>query len=114
MKFPAVLSAIRLCVVMLLTCTFLMTPFAEARHADEGLSYSCASSDKPIEADTGAPEHENHSHHAHNCGTCHIHLILKDMGPDRTLISEERILRTEFAENFASRPPGNPYRPPRA
>ncbi|MEQ9504843.1 MAG: hypothetical protein RLO80_01140 [Hyphomonas sp.] len=62
-------------VTALVSLAFLLTPMASALHVEAAPEAVCAAEHDVESARAEAAGHEDHEHHAHGCGTCHVHLI---------------------------------------
>lgn len=103
--------AFRLYIATLIALALALAPMASAAHADEDSGFSCS-----IEHDVGAPADDasgEHEHHVHNCGTCHIHIIRRDVAAELAPVSHQAKLRPPLTAVIARAPPGGLFRPPR-
>lgn len=106
------LSALRLVAAILVACTLLIAPAVEAQHVDAAPTAACDVGHDASE--TGGEDTGDHDHHAHKCGSCHIHLLRKETSADHLFVSAAQSLRPPLSQNLSSLPPGSLYRPPRA
>ena len=88
-------------------------PGIEASHAEATPAELCETEISNTADLHDEDEHQGHDHHAHQCGTCHFHMIRRDvlsgmLGPLPT-----QLVRLDGSVRFASRPPESLYRPPR-
>lgn len=106
-------SQVRLLIAALLVCVFTLTPAASAAHDKAENEHTCELIIVSPDVSPAEDTESEHEHHAHKCGSCHVHLAA-DMKrahfPAPALIGSQFII---LAEDLNSRPPGNPYRPPR-
>lgn len=112
MSLTSTYQALRLCFTAMIVLAFTLGPIASAEHVDAALDVSCSiehNTDTPAGDDTG-----EHDHHAHNCGTCHIHLIRRDSSSEFELVSVQSKLRPPASAVPLRAPPGGLFRPPRS
>ena len=114
MTFSPLLSAFRFFAAALAACAFVIAPVAEAQHLDFDPAAACEAAQADSDADRDAPDHGDHDHHAHNCGTCHLHVLRRDVSATAFMEDGERSVRPPLTEDMVSLPPGSLYRPPRA
>lgn len=114
MNIVPILFAIRLAAAALVACAFLTVPMADAQHVDYEPAVACGVDQSLAHDGEGESDHDDHEHHAHNCGSCHIHILRRDIGPHPFAPTSANAIRPPLAENLTSLPPGNLYRPPRA
>jgi len=112
MSLTSIFPALRLCITALIALTFTLAPMASAAHADEGSVVSCS-----IDHDAEAPEDDTsgeHGHHVHNCGTCHIHIIRRDVAAELAPLALQTRLRPPLTSVTTRAPPSGLFRPPRS
>ena len=112
MSITSIFPALRLCIAALIALTFTLAPIASAAHADEESVVSCS-----IDHDAEAPEDDTsgeHEHHVHNCGTCHIHMIRRDVAAELAPLALPAKLRPALVSVITRAPPGGLFRPPRS
>lgn len=91
----------------------LVAPAAEASQTMAATEVQCVESgiyQTPAQATDAS--HDDHEHHAHECGTCHFHVLRKEPA---NLIEKPvlaTLIRVFGNVAFASRPPDPMHRPP--
>lgn len=103
--------AFRLCITAVIALAFTLAPMASAAHSDDNSLHSCSiNHEAEAPADDTSSKHE---HHVHNCGTCHIHIIRRDVAAELAPVSHQAKLRPPLTAVIARAPPGGLFRPPR-
>lgn len=85
----------------------------ETQIADSHDNISVFTSDDTDEDENG--EHDRkHDHHAHHCGTCHMHVVDMRLSSMSLMIAGEQALSMGADQTVARAGPFGLYRPPRA
>lgn len=107
---PAVFF-LRKLVAVLAMLAFVLAPVASAEPAGEPVAeVTCDAGSGP----GGADDHTGHDHHAHGCGSCHVHLI-EPASPWPSLPAARRADVHPLRVAGVPAPlPGELFRPPRA
>ena len=113
MTVSPILSTLRLLTAALVACAFLIAPIADAQHVEIEPATACDMSHETSDSGERAPDDDGHDHHAHNCGSCHTHLLRKDVAPESFVQMRKQALRPPSSKDLSSLPPGSLYRPPR-
>lgn len=109
---------LRLAVSLVVTLVFLAMPIAEASHAEPVSADICEtghSDDFTNPADEAeTPGHDHSDHHAHKCGSCHVHLVMKIQSFAKAVVLAKlnRQIGTDQALTLGM--PDSLYRPPRS
>ena len=91
-----------------------MTAAADIMHPGDQAAEECSASELAQDVSDKEPSHEGHDHTAHQCGSCHFHLIGGGdlSGAPKSVVQTKHLVPGgSFLENL--RPDGL-YRPPRA
>ena len=84
------------------------TQIASAHGAESALIFNITDGEEK-------DDHEReHNHHAHHCGTCHMHVVIMRLGSMSLVIAGEQALSMGADQPAASAGPFGLYRPPRA
>ena len=103
---------LRLYMAALIALAFTLAPVTLTAHADEGSISSC-SIDHNAEA-PGDDTSGEHEHHVHNCGTCHLHIIRRDVVAELAPLALQAKLRPPLTSVAPRAPPSGLFRPPRS
>lgn len=76
---------------------------------DEGSAVQTTTDKKPVQ-----PNQPPHDHHAHNCGTCHIHATTLQFASLKTTITDTLGYNLNTFDAAPRAGPMGLYRPPRA
>jgi hypothetical protein len=106
---------LRKLVAALAMLAFVLAPVASAEPAGEPVAVvACDAGSGPVGAEGGADDHAGHDHHAHGCGSCHVHLI-EPASPWPFLPAVRRADVHPLRVAGVPAPlPGELFRPPRA
>ena len=109
---------VRLAVSLMVTMVFLAMPIAEASHAETSAIDICAADHDEngtgLISDAEVPDHDHSDHHAHKCGSCHVHLVLRVQSFTGALILADLNLQIGRDQSPALGAPDALYRPPRS
>lgn len=110
-------SVLRSLLASCLAFVMLFMPIADAEHTQDTPVEACEvthSDDEQLKVSQNGSKPEHHDHHAHNCGTCHIHLVFRDLTYTPLLKQISIDLKAGAARSLALGAPDTHYRPPRS
>lgn len=112
MKRRSKLVNLKLTALFFVACSFVFTPLASALHAQHQIDATCAVDFESADHDEPA-SHDDHDHHAHYCGQCHIHIHRSDFNTHGQIEESFTKLRPPLAEGKVQRRSTELYRPPK-
>jgi len=118
MKFAAFICSARFWLSVMLAVTMGMGTAAADIHPVDADEIACQSADvseshSGIDQDDGE-QRPDHDHHAHNCGSCHVHMVGMKGSSFSLACSSSLALRPGADQSLARDGPHGLYRPPRA
>lgn len=110
------LSFLRLLGVVLAVFSLLVSPAAgEKIELEQTVTEACAVDASDDHQTLSAPQdHENHQHHKHGCGSCHIHVLRTQPMSFTERLVPAMTVAIEHAETPLLAAPSGLFRPPRA
>jgi len=115
MRFYRDLKLIGWIASIVIACAFLTAPAAQAAHSEQEQSSACGMHHDGVpETIVEQTSEETHEHHAHGCGSCHLHADRAVECAGRLSPPEALLVRRTHRERMVSAPRDGPYRPPSA
>jgi len=115
MRFYRDLKLIGWVASIVIACAFLTAPAAQAAHSEQEQSSACGMHhDNVSEISAEQTSEKDHEHHAHGCGSCHLHAVRVIEQPNRLGSRAAKLVRSFFLQRMVSAPRDGPYRPPSA
>lgn len=117
MKFAALIFSARLWLVVMFAMAMTFGTSAADIHPVDADEIACQTADLAAELsgeeddrDDQRPEHE---HHAHNCGSCHVHIVGMKVSALNSATCISLALRPGSDQDAPRAGPKGLYRPPR-
>ncbi len=115
MKFAALIFSARFWLVVMFAMAMTFGTSAADIHPVDADEIACQTADLAVEllGDDAGDERQTHEHHAHNCGSCHVHMVGMRVGALSFANPASITLRPESDLAAPRAGPQGLYRPPR-